>query len=444
MQKRLTHILIGAALSGSAVAGCSSAPDGSNDTINVLMVDNPQMSDLKILANDFTRTTGIKVNFTVLPENQVGDVASKEFSTQAGKYDVTSISNFEVPYYAERGWLEPLGRYIEQDAQFDQEDILRPIAASPTARDGLVYAEPFYGESSFLMYRQDILAEAGIRMRPTPTWQEVADIAERVDGARPGMRGICLRGLPGWGEMIAPLTTVVNTFGGTWFTKDWQASVDSAEFTEATKFYVDLIKKHGELDPERAGYSECLDSVLKGKVAMWYDSTAAAGQLEAEGSQVRSLMGYVPAPVMQPKASGWLYTWAWGIEKAGTRKDLAWKFVSWSSSKHYEDLVGATLGWEKVPAGKRESTYSNPQYLSSAGSFAQQTELAILSAEPKNPGMQPRPTIGIQFVDIPEFVDLGNKVSQDLSKVLTGDMKVGEVLAAGQELAQSVAVKYRK
>ena len=54
-----------------------------------------------------------------------------------------------------------------------------------------------------------------------PTWQQVADLAAKADGAQPGMKGICLRGQPGWGQVLAPLTTVVNTFGGTWFDKDW-------------------------------------------------------------------------------------------------------------------------------------------------------------------------------------------------------------------------------
>ena len=58
-------------------------------------------------------------------------------------------------------------------------------------------------------------------MPEKPTWDEVADLAAKVDGAKPGMKGICLRGLPGWGEVFAPLTTVVNTFGGTWFEEDW-------------------------------------------------------------------------------------------------------------------------------------------------------------------------------------------------------------------------------
>ena len=80
---------------------------------------------------------------------------------------------------------------------------------SLTGEDGKIYGEPFYGESSFLMYRKDLLQAKGITMPAKPTWQDVAAIAAKLDGAKPGMKGICLRGLPGWGEVMAPLTTVV-------------------------------------------------------------------------------------------------------------------------------------------------------------------------------------------------------------------------------------------
>src|SRR6478609_3059368 len=246
------------ATSGCAGAGGGGGGGGNPNSINVLMVNNPQMVDLqKLTADNFTKETGINVNFTVLPENDVRDKISQEFSSQAGQYDVASLSNFEIPIYAGSKWIAPLDGYLAKDKAFDQADILKPMTTS-LSKDGKVYGEPFYGESSFLMYRKDILAEKGITMPARPTWPEVAAIAARVDGARPGMAGICLRGQRGWGRVFAPLTTVVNTFGGTWFTKDWQAQVNSPEFTAATDFYTKLVREHGEAGAAQAGFTECL------------------------------------------------------------------------------------------------------------------------------------------------------------------------------------------
>ena len=436
-------VLCGAMLAACSGAGGGSAGGGSGShSINVLMVNNPQMLDLqKLTAANFTKTTGIKVNFTVLPENDVRDKITQDFSSQAGQYDVATISNYETPFYAKNGWLAPLTTSATGDTTFDQSDILPSLAKSLTV-NGQIYAEPFYGESSFLMYRKDVFAAKGLTMPANPTWDQVAALAAKADGAQPGMKGICLRGQPGWGEVIAPLTTVVNTMGGTWFDKNWTAEVNSPAFAKATNFYVDLVRAHGEAGAPQAGFTECLNDLEQGKVAMWYDATSAAGSLEGAGSPVAGKIGYVPAPVDQTKSSGWLYTWAWGLQKASKNQSDAWKFISWASSKQYEDLVGAQLSWSQVPAGKRTSTYSNPDYLKSAGAFAAATKTALTSADPANPGVQPRPAPGIQFVGIPEFEDLGTQVSQQISSAIAGQTSVASALKSSQALAAKVGAKY--
>jgi sorbitol/mannitol transport system substrate-binding protein len=450
LRSRRRRVLAAATASTLAVgvsgcAGWGGGPTGGGpDTINVLMVNNPQMVDLQQLTKDnFTAETGISVNFTVLPENDVRDKISQEFSSQAGQYDVATLSNFEIPIYARSEWVAPLDDYVAEDSEFDQSDVLGPLTESLSGDDGKLYGEPFYGESSFLMYRKDVLDGAGIQMPDNPTWQEVADIAAQVDGAEPGMAGICLRGQPGWGQIFAPLTTAVNTFGGTWFTEDWEAEVDSPEFRAAVQFYVDLVREHGEVGAPQAGFTECLNNLVQGNAAMWYDATSAAGSLEAEGSPVRGKIGYVAAPVVETDSSGWLYAWSWSIQQASQKKDAAWEFISWASSREYEELVGEELGWSRVPAGKRASTYSNPAYLAEASAFAEPTLSAIESADPNNPGVQPRPAPGIQFVGIPEFPDLATRVSQDVSSAIAGRMTVDEALERGQQLADDVAERYQ-
>ena len=335
------------ALSASACAGAGGGNSaGDPNSINVLMVNNPQMEDLqRLTADNFTKETGIKVNYTILPENDVRAKISQEFSSQAGQYDVASLSNYEIPFYSANGWLAPLDK-VAQDPAFDQDDILPAYTASLTGTDGKLYGEPFYGESSFLMYRKDILESKGLTMPEKPTWDEVADIAAKVDGAAPGMKGICLRGQPGWGQVFAPLTTVVNTFGGTWFDKDWNAQVNSPEFTAAVEFYTKLVREHGEAGAAQAGFTECLNNMSQSKVAMWYDATSAAGALEAEDSPVKGKIGYAQAPVKETKSSGWLWTWSWAMQAASKKQDAAEKFIAWASSERLRGTGGlqARLG----------------------------------------------------------------------------------------------------
>jgi len=439
------------AVAGLALSGCAGAGGGGgggaggSKSINVLMVGNPQMVDIQKLTKDsFTKDTGIKVNYTVLPENELRDKVTQDVATGAGQYDVATVGAYEVPIWAGNGWLKDVGTYADSSSSYDKADLLPPMVKSLSGQDGKLYGLPFYGESSFLMYRKDVFQKKGITMPDRPTWPQVAAMAAKVDGAEPGMKGICLRGLPGWGEMFAPLTTVVNTFGGTWFTKDWQAQVNSPAFKQAVNFYVNLIKAHGEPGASQAGFTECLNAMSQSKVAMWYDATSAAGSLEDPSvSKVAGKVGYVQAPVVKTKASGWLWTWAFVEPKTTKNADAASKYMLWATSKDYEKLVGQKLGWARVPAGKRKSTYSIPEYKKASAAFGQQTLQAIEEANPENPGVQPRPTVGVQFVDIPEFQDLGTKVSQDIAAAIAGRGTVDDALNKGQTLAEQVAKKYQ-
>ncbi len=441
-------LLAALALSGCAGAGGGGGGggDAKGKTLNVLMVGNPQMVDIQKLTKDsFTKDTGIKVNYTVLPENELRDKVTQDIATGAGQYDVVTIGAYEVPIWSKNGWLTAMDAYADEDSSFDKGDLLEPITKVLSGEDGKLYAIPFYGESSFLMYRKDVFAKEGLEMPERPTWQEVADLAAKVDGAEPGMKGICLRGLPGWGEQGGPLTTVVNTFGGTWFTEDWQAQVDSPEFAKAVNFYVDLVRAHGQPGAAQAGFTECLNSFSQSKTAMWYDATSAAGSVEDPNvSKVAGKVGYVPAPVEQTDSSGWLWTWAWAMPKTTKNADTAAEFMLWASSKDYEKLVGEELGWSRLPAGKRKSTYSLPEYQKAAEAFGPQTLEAIEAADPDNPGVQPRPTVGVQYVAIPEFQDLGTRVTQDIAAAMAGRGTVDEALAKGQKAAEEVAAKQRK
>jgi sorbitol/mannitol transport system substrate-binding protein len=443
-------LLVSLALTCATASACSgagggggSSDDSGGKSIDVIMVNNPQMTDLERLTEEyFTKETGITVNYTVQPENEVRAKIAQDFTSQAGSYDVATISNYEVPIFDGQGWLTSMTPYIEEDTDFDVDDIFPAMIDSLTGEDGEVYGMPFYGESSFLMYRKDVAEKANVQISEQPTWDEVADAAAKLDGAEPGMAGICLRGLPGWGEVFAPLTTVVNTFGGTWFTEDWEAGVDSPEFTEAVNFYVDLVREHGQTGAAQSGFAECLNAVTQSKAAMWYDATSAAGSLEAPDSPVKGKIAYVQAPVKETDASGWLYTWAWGIQAASENPDEAWEFISWASSKEYEELVGKELGWAKAPAGKRQSLYENEAYLKEAP-FAEATLTALENADPTDPGTQPRPAIGIQFMAIPEFADLATGVSEGVSAAIAGRGSVEDALAEGQEEAQDVADSYK-
>src|SRR5580698_10028524 len=243
----LTGSAAGATL---ALAGCATGAKelfsggSSGTTITVAIVSNSQMTDAISLSHLFeSEHPGIPPSFISLPENEARAKITADVSTQGGEFDVVMISNYETPMWSANGWLTNLQPYIDATPGYDAEDFLPQLRAT-LSHNGDLYSVPFYGESSFLMYRKDLMARAGITMPLHPTWTQVEQIAAQLQQPKRGQAGVCLRGLPGWGENLAPIDTVINTFGGRWFNTAWQAQMTSPEVTRAVSSYVSMVQKY--------------------------------------------------------------------------------------------------------------------------------------------------------------------------------------------------------
>jgi sorbitol/mannitol transport system substrate-binding protein len=426
----------------SAEPGGDGAADGG--AINVAIVGNPQMEDISELTPElFTEETGIEVNYSVLEEGTLREIVTRDIGGGGEQFDVVMIGPFEAPQFGANGWLTDLTPYAEDDESYEFDDLI-PTVRDALSVEGELYAAPFYAESSFLMYRKDVLEDAGITMPENPTWDEVAEIARTVDSDE--MAGICLRGKPGWGDLGASFTTVLNTFGGTWWSANEDgtvgaAQVDQPEFREALEFYVNLVNDAGEDDAANASFNECLAQYQDGQVAMWYDATVAAGTLEADDSPVQGLNGYATAPVKETEASGWLWTWALAIPQNSPDPDTAWEYISWATGPDYIEAAGSQIsgGWAAIPPGTRASTYEIPEYQEAAGAFADVTLEAMEAAPIDNPGTTPRPGVpGVQYVGIPEFQDVGNRCTEQFSSVIAGGVSIDAALSACQDIASQV------
>jgi sorbitol/mannitol transport system substrate-binding protein len=429
-----------AALVFTACGAGGGGGGNAQTTITVAAVGNPQMEDLQKLAPEFEKDhSNIKVKILILPENQLRQQVTQDVATHSGKYDLAMVGTYEVPLWAKNGWIQNLGPYVQKTSSYDADDLV-PGVSKALSYKGSLYAVPFYAESSFLMYRKDLLSAAGVTLSQSPTWDEVAAAAHKVNNPSKGISGICLRGLPGWGEQLAPLNTVVNTFGGRWYDEQWNAQLTSPKFREAVNFYINLVKTAGEPGAANAGFGECLNAYNGGKVAMWYDATVGASNFTGDAA---ANSGYALAPTKAKPYSGWLWAWSLAVPTTSSKKDAAWAFASWATSKDYIKLVGNKLGWNHVPPGTRTSTYQLSDYQKVAGPFAQLTLDSIAHADVNHPTLDPVPYTGIQYVDIPEFQELGTQVSQQFAAVIAGNMTVDSALQQAQQLADAVGKKHK-
>jgi sorbitol/mannitol transport system substrate-binding protein len=405
-RRRWPIVVTAAAAVMMTVAACSSSSSSEKSgeaTITVAVTANPLMTTIeKLTPAGFEAThPGIKVKFVTYDENTERANVEKDVAAHGGQYDVVMIGPNDIASWAKNDWISDLTADANGDTTYDVNDLLPPIRQA-LSTNGKLYAVPFYGESSFLMYRKDMFAAAGVTMPANPTWDQVAAIADKLNDPSKGIAGICLRGLTGWGDNLASFDTVVNTFGGQWFDTNWNAHLTDPAFVQAANFYVNLVRKDGE----------------KG-----------AGKL-----------GFAPAPVEKTSSSGWLWSWALAQESASKHKSAAWQFMDWATSKTYISYDASKNGWAAVPPGTRTSTYENADYKASAKDFAALTLQQINSVNVNQPGVSPQPVPGVQYVGIPEFEDFGQKVSAELTAAIDGQESVSEFLQKSQTIAQN-AVK---
>jgi sorbitol/mannitol transport system substrate-binding protein len=173
---------------------------------------------------------------------------------------------------------------------------------------------------------------------------------------------------------------------------------------------------------------------------MWYDATSGADLVfDPKQNPNAANMGMAYAPTKQKPDSGWLWAWAFGMEANSKNKPAAFEFMKWATSKDYVNLVGQKTGWGQVPSGARKSTYDQQGYKDYAKGFAAITLDAIEKADPTKPTVKPVPYTGIQFVQIPEFQDLGTRVSQEFAAAIAGQQSAEDAIKKANDYANQVA-----
>jgi sorbitol/mannitol transport system substrate-binding protein len=422
---KLTPLFVGAIT--LALVGTASA-----QTLTIATVNNGDMIRMQNLSPAFTEETGIELNWVVLEENTLRQNVTTDIATNGGQYDIMTIGTYEAPIWAKQNWLKPLDA-LSADANYDVDDLLPAIRAGLSV-DGKLYAAPFYGESSFIMYRTDLMEKAGLTMPDAPTWEFIGEAARAMTDRANDINGICLRGKAGWGENMAFLTAMSNSFGARWFDENWQPQFDQPAWKNTLDTYLSLMADAGPSGASSNGFNENLTLFQQGKCGMWIDATVAASFVtNPNDSTVADKVGFAQAPdTGLGKRGNWLWAWSLAIPASSQNAEAAEKFINWATSKDYLALVAEKEGWANVPPGTRTSLYENPEY-QAAAPFAAMTLASINSADPAHPTVKPVPYTGVQFVAIPEFAGIATNVGQLFSAALAGQMSADDALAQAQE-----------
>ena len=420
-----------------AVSMLAAASASAVDLV-IATVNNGHMIEMQKHSKDFEKANpGITLKWVTLEEGVLRQRVTTDIATKGGQFDVMTIGLYEAPIWSKKGWLTE----IKTDAKYDVDDLL-PAIRSGLSLDGKLYAAPFYGESSMTMYREDLVKAKGLTMPPNPTWTQMADIVSKIHDPAKGVYGLCLRGKPGWGDNMAFLTTMVNTYGGQWFDMGWKPQIDTKPWHDAIGQYVDLMKKYGPPGASANSFNENLALFNEGKCGVWIDATIAASFIsDPKQSKVADKVAFAQAPTaVTPKGANWLWSWNLAIPASSKNPDAAQKFITWATSKDYVNLIAKESGWHAVPTGTRKSTYANPEFQKVAR-FAAEEKKAIDSANPNDSTLPKSPYVGVQYAAIPEFQAIGIAVGQQMSSTLAGKVTVDAALKTSQTAAEREMTK---
>ncbi|MEZ5255767.1 MAG: extracellular solute-binding protein [Ilumatobacteraceae bacterium] len=181
-----------ASTESSAAESSDSTEASSNDStadggeITVAIVGNPQMEDIAALTPElFTAETGIKVNYSILEEGTLREVVTRDAAAGGDQFDVVMIGMYEAPQFGANGWVQDLTPHASADAAYNIDDLISSVRGGLSVGDSL-YASPFYAESSFVMYRKDLLDAAPPCPRRPPGTKWPRSLARSRPTTSPG------------------------------------------------------------------------------------------------------------------------------------------------------------------------------------------------------------------------------------------------------------------
>ena len=154
--KSLRNTVLGLTLS------VTSASFAMADDLTIAIVNNGHMINMQKVAEAYTAETGVNLNWVALEEGVLREQVTSDTATGGGQYDIINIGMQEAPIWGAAGWIEPLNF----SAEYDVDDIL-PAMRAGLSHNGTLYAAPFYGESSMVMYRKDLADAAGVKSATT-------------------------------------------------------------------------------------------------------------------------------------------------------------------------------------------------------------------------------------------------------------------------------------
>jgi multiple sugar transport system substrate-binding protein len=395
-------------------------------TVNLLMVKHGYTDSMLNYLPDFEKATGIKVVYTIVPEEQYFEKVSMDLAGKAGGFDVFMVGAYHTWTYAPQGGMEPLETYINDpkltSADWNFEDIFPSLRKSlqwnMTPGGGLgeghQWALPWGFETNALMYRYDRLQKAGIAV--PKTWADLGAAAQKLTGTVDGKKayGIAQRGSKSWATIHPGYLTGFATYGAADFDKNMKCTINSQAGIDFTDMWVKMVKSSGPPGWTVQTWMENMSDMKAGVTSMYLDADIATALMSTKdvpelwGQDGKTLLHVAPAPVGPAgtfKTNMWI--WSLAMNAASKNKVGAWLWMQYFTGPDY--IKKATVEhWQDNPI--RQTGLSNPLYAKKMENYP--TYLDTLAVSVANSG--------IFFTPEPEYAFVGDQWAAGLHDIYSG------------------------
>ncbi|MFE7941532.1 ABC transporter substrate-binding protein [Streptomyces griseoincarnatus] len=207
---------------------------------------------------------------------------------EGGRFDVLNIDVSWTSEFAAAGWIRPLPR-----DRFPLDAFLPPVVDTATYDDRL-YAVPYVTNAGLLLYREDVLDEAGVA--PPRTWAELERAAKTLAPAR-GLDGYAGQFLPYEGLTVNAAEAVYSAGGTILGDEGERVTVDSRAARKGIGFLARGVRE-GWIPEEALAYKEeeSKRAFQDGRLLFLRNWPYAYVAASAPGSKVAGKVGAVPLP----------------------------------------------------------------------------------------------------------------------------------------------------
>jgi ABC-type glycerol-3-phosphate transport system substrate-binding protein len=413
-KKSLSTLLCGASLAALLSGHAAQAED---ITLHALMEDVPETHIIEALLPEFTKATGIKVEFQNLVYSDMHDKLVTQLTAGSSAYNVLEVDFLWAGEFPEAGWLAELQPFVDK-TNFDLKPFIPSLMDLVGTHKGKLYTIPMYNYSMGLVYRTDLLNDAKLKdAYKAETGKDLAlptSLADYVEISKfmsknAGVAGAAMQSQRGDPNSME-FSNYLFANGGHYLSPDGQVALDSPEAVKALELYVDNIQHGGQKGALSAALSDTFSVMCAGKawsmVTYWW----MLPQVD-DPKACPNAAGKVALSTM-PGGHGESGAWGWGIPKnqSAELQDAAWKFISWVQSKEVSQ-ARAMQGH----APTRSDTFADPAVLAKYPYYKQALDV-VASGE-----AFPIFTYSAQYEDV---------LGRQLSLAGTGDVKPADAIKA--------------